>query len=1055
MFRLFFVLICLAFGSELVFATPPAILVHFDAHGHVVVRPFQGGQVDLGSASSGLILWADGDRDRWQFFTQIWSRPSSRVDNGPKFDFETQSRGSAVSQAYSLEAQQSTTLLTQLSASPLTRGGGGTLTPYEGAILLNPCVTFRRQVAEDGEALPAVDAKLSQDGRDLLTIRFPEGVSTVRWGDIPSGAENLKLGLPPGNYQLELPTPTGPEYVSFSIAEPLLRDEVLASYDALSALQPENVSLATQIGVEQLIEHRPPLLTDAIDLLEALPAKQMTQRLKLLKQHVAQRLQDPGQASGVLQLEDEPTNDPDIDSVRAMIAASNWEMGLEKLHRLQAEGDPRDKRRKGLVQLYCGVILGESGAGKEQEAIEAFRDAIQLLHNSDNKQDRYRAHNNYANFLLGLATDRLHNHAFQMAAGVRLPLVTSMQNWIEAKQHFEAASQLAVSPGQIAAVQFSLARTYILLADMVQTMSDPDDPAQRFSAAEDAARTFAGSLLHTVLNSITQDGEATFVVAASHELLAQISFRRGEFDLAEKHARRASELFQDIGVLPGLESVNRLLGLCLRTQENDSASTEALNCFLISEQLSEILRDRYPQDKLGLSRAGFSARRAYVTEHIIDLFASRGQYSEALYHVEKSKARSFRDTLSARSIDIEDVRPLAAEELLSEWPNGVVALEFFVGSTKTWVFFIDSEGVVNAQILVDESGRPMSSRLLVNRIQKFIAYLDLLGPGSSTRVGEGRRIAYGGKFDWAWQDELHSLFHILIPEKAMPSIRRSKTCLIVPHHILHYFPFAALVTEPDRRPVDPLCMPLPRFLVDEPVSIANSPSIATWRALRSMENRPLTSVNGIGVVSFGGLLKPLPGVSREMSNLEQVFGPKIGTILSDEAVTPANVTKLLAKPGILSIGTHGMKEPDNPLEGYLVCRDESGGIAKLTAAAVYSSNVNSDLVILNACYGGFGDRSPSPSDDLFGMQRALLQGGARTVISGLWDIYDATSPDLMADVYRQLHSGSTVSASLSQAQRNHLNTWRVAPQQPLRFLTHPYYWAVFTVAGDDRTGGHE
>ena len=30
----------------------------------------------------------------------------------------------------------------------------------------------------------------------------------------------------------------------------------------------------------------------------------------------------------------------------------------------------------------------------------------------------------------------------------------------------------------------------------------------------------------------------------------------------------------------------------------------------------------------------------------------------------------------------------------------------------------------------------------------------------------------------------------------MKELRKAKTVLIVPHHILHYFPFVALVTQP-------------------------------------------------------------------------------------------------------------------------------------------------------------------------------------------------------------------------------------------------------------------
>src|SRR2546421_634012 len=59
----------------------------------------------------------------------------------------------------------------------------------------------------------------------------------------------------------------------------------------------------------------------------------------------------------------------------------------------------------------------------------------------------------------------------------------------------------------------------------------------------------------------------------------------------------------------------------------------------------------------------------------------------------------------------------------------------------------------------------------------------------------------------------------------------------------------------------------------------------------------------------------------------------------------------------------------------------------LTARDILGVEVEAELVVLSACYSGLGDRSPMPGDDLYGLQRALLQAGANTIVSGLWDVY--------------------------------------------------------------------
>jgi CHAT domain-containing protein len=103
---------------------------------------------------------------------------------------------------------------------------------------------------------------------------------------------------------------------------------------------------------------------------------------------------------------------------------------------------------------------------------------------------------------------------------------------------------------------------------------------------------------------------------------------------------------------------------------------------------------------------------------------------------------------------------------------------------------------------------------------------------------------------------------------------------------------------------------------------------------------------------------------------------------------------------------------------------------------------------MSACYSGLADRSPLPGDDLFGMQRALLRAGARTVVSGLWDVYDGTGPELMQEFFQQLSAGRPVPTALANSQRALLNRLRCSQQ--VEPWLHPYFWAVYTSAGDDR-----
>ena len=155
----------------------------------------------------------------------------------------------------------------------------------------------------------------------------------------------------------------------------------------------------------------------------------------------------------------------------------------------------------------------------------------------------------------------------------------------------------------------------------------------------------------------------------------------------------------------------------------------------------------------------------------------------------------------------------------------------------------------------------------------------------------------------------------------------------------------------------------------------------------------------------------LEGVKKDLINLNETFRVQ-GTLEGPQA-REAEVKKLLAKPGLLFFGTHGINVADQPLESHLMLHPEEkapatpdGDDGRLTAAKIFARPVAADLVVMSACYSGLGDRSPLPGDDLFGLQRAFLQSGARTVVSGLWDVYDGTAPqELMLSFFQNLAEG--------------------------------------------------
>ena len=189
--------------------------------------------------------------------------------------------------------------------------------------------------------------------------------------------------------------------------------------------------------------------------------------------------------------------------------------------------------------------------------------------------------------------------------------------------------------------------------------------------------------------------------------------------------------FLKAGSLPGLEGINRLLGLWYM-QKGASADGRSRLSQSSQRRLCGISKSHncllncsvsgFPQTRSGWA-AGFFARRAYVNERIIGLLLADGKSAEALQYAELAKARALQDVMAAGSSKAA-CRPVEPTEL-SQHPfrlaKEVAAVEYFLGSERAWVFLIHTLGHVSAYPLLRKNALPTASRDLVARIRLFLA----------------------------------------------------------------------------------------------------------------------------------------------------------------------------------------------------------------------------------------------------------------------------------------------------------------------------------------------
>jgi CHAT domain-containing protein/tetratricopeptide (TPR) repeat protein len=120
---------------------------------------------------------------------------------------------------------------------------------------------------------------------------------------------------------------------------------------------------------------------------------------------------------------------------------------------------------------------------------------------------------------------------------------------------------------------------------------------------------------------------------------------------------------------------------------------------------------------------------------------------------------------------------------------------------------------------------------------------------------------------------------------------------------------------------------------------------------------------------------------------------------------------------------------------------ESAGDGILNAVDVSGLDLSGTrLVVLSACETGLGD--VSTGEGVYGLRRAFMVVGARTLIMSLWKVPDHHTRELMLSFYRHFLSGQKPARALLKAQLEIKSRH-----------AHPLFWGGFICQGDAETNG--
>ena len=261
----------------------------------------------------------------------------------------------------------------------------------------------------------------------------------------------------------------------------------------------------------------------------------------------------------------------------------------------------------------------------------------------------------------------------------------------------------------------------------------------------------------------------------------------------------------------------------------------------------------------------------------------------------------------------------------------------------------------------------------------------------------------------------------LLPPPIRQALLQSRidTLVVVPVFETGTLPFAALPVDDNRALVD-----VASVMVAPGLFVFRQPP----RAAREAFPKALIVGNPLGWKDPDWDFGPLPGAEREASEVAALV--QAAPLLGHAATKRTVRTALARQPALIYLATHGIADDANPLDqGFLLLSDGRWSAREIAQSPLAATR---PLVVMSACQSGLGKQFDVGT---IGLARAWHQAGASNVVMSLWNVGDASTPQLMIRFASLLHA-SAPDRALRQAM---LDLRRADP--------NPAHWASFAVFG--------
>jgi CHAT domain-containing protein len=237
----------------------------------------------------------------------------------------------------------------------------------------------------------------------------------------------------------------------------------------------------------------------------------------------------------------------------------------------------------------------------------------------------------------------------------------------------------------------------------------------------------------------------------------------------------------------------------------------------------------------------------------------------------------------------------------------------------------------------------------------------------------------------------------------------------------------------------------PHYWIED-VTLSSASSLRMLKAFHAAHSKGTGNLLLFGdAIASSEDFPQLPEAAIEMEKIGKHFPSGQEQAFSRERANPP--AYLASQPehfSYIHFVAHGTASSLSPLDSAIVLSragalktDASKAGAEEDSFKLYARDIihhplQAELVTVSTCRSA-GTRAYS-GEGLVGLSWAFVRAGAHNVIGALWDVSDASTPQLMDELYGELKKGETPDSALRHAKLTLLRSGT---------FRKPFYWAPF------------